>query len=36
LVTGDEKVAFRFKTDEQANVIEVNELPARLVSPLGE
>tara|TARA_Y100000310_G_C20667025_1_gene808125 strand:+ start:204 stop:812 length:609 start_codon:yes stop_codon:yes gene_type:complete len=36
LATGDERVAFRFKTDEQANVIEVNELPARLVSPLGE
>ena len=36
LATGDERVAFRFKTDDQANIIEVNELPARLVSPLGE
>ncbi|MAF24552.1 hypothetical protein CL634_03110 [bacterium] len=34
--TGEEKVAFRFKTDETANVIEVNELPANLTNPLGE
>jgi len=34
--TGEEKTAFRFKTDKNGNVIEINELPARLVSPLGE
>jgi len=34
--TGQEKTAFRFKTDEQANIIEVNELPANLVNRLGE
>ena len=32
--TGDEKTAFRFKTDENGNVTEVNELPANLVKPL--
>jgi hypothetical protein len=26
----------RFKTDAQGNVLEVNELPAKLVKPLGE
>ena len=34
--TGDEKTAFRFKTDKEGNIIEVNELPANLVNPLGE
>lgn len=34
--TGEEKTAFRFKTDKNGNVIEINELPARLVHPLGE
>jgi hypothetical protein len=32
--TAEEKTAFRFKTDENGNVIEVNELPANLVNPL--
>jgi hypothetical protein len=35
-VTGEELTAFRFKTDAQGNVLEVNELPAKLVKPLGE
>ena len=34
--TGQEKTAFRFKTDSLGNVLEVNELPARLLKPLGE
>ena len=34
--TGQEKTAFRFKTDALGNVLEVNELPAQLVNPLGE
>ena len=34
--TGQEKTAFRFRTDKDGNIIEINELPARLVSPLGE
>jgi len=34
--TGDEKTAFRFKTDKNGEVIEVNELPANLVRQLGE
>lgn len=34
--TGQEKTAFRFKTDNNADVIDTNELPARLVNPLGE
>ena len=34
--TGDEKVAFRFKTDKEGRVLEVNELPASLLNPLGE
>jgi len=33
---GDEKIAFRFKTDETGSVIEINELPANLVNILGE
>ena len=33
---GDEKIAFRFKTDKNGNIIEVNELHASLVNPLGE
>jgi len=31
VVSGDEVTAFRFKTDKMGNVIEVNELPAKLV-----
>ena len=34
--TGQEKVAFRFKTDKEGRVLEVNELPASLLNPLGE
>ena len=34
--TGDEKTAFRFKTDKNGEVIEINELPAILTNPLGE
>ena len=33
---GDEKTAFRFKTDQNGNIIEINELEASLVTPLGE
>ena len=33
---GDEVTAFRFKTDKQGNILEVNELPAKLVKPLGQ
>ena len=36
VVTGEEKVAFRFKTDDMGNVIEINELPANLVNLLEE
>jgi hypothetical protein len=32
---GQEKTAFRFRTDKTAKVIDVNELPAKLVRPLG-
>ncbi len=35
-ITGDEKIAFRFKTDKDGRVLEVNELPANLRNPLGE
>jgi hypothetical protein len=35
VLTGDERVAFRFKTDKTGNVIEINELPANLVRPLA-
>jgi len=34
--TGDEKTAFRFKTDKNGEVIEINELPAILTNPLEE
>ena len=33
---GDEKTAFRFKTDENGRITEVNELHASLLNPLGE
>jgi len=35
-VTGEEKIAFRFKTDKEGRILEVNELPASLLNPLGE
>ena len=34
--TGQEKIAFRFKTDKDGNILDVNELPANLVNQLGE
>ena len=34
--TGEEKTAFRFLTDENGEVVEINELPAVLTNPLGE
>tara|TARA_B100001123_G_C15257417_1_gene1005239 strand:- start:925 stop:1512 length:588 start_codon:yes stop_codon:yes gene_type:complete len=34
--TGEEKTAFRFKTDKEGNIIDINELPANLSNPLGE
>jgi len=34
--TGEEKTAFRFITDKNGQVIEVNELPANLVNSLQE
>ncbi len=34
--TGQEKTAFRFKTDKDGNVIEINELPASLTNPLEQ
>ncbi len=33
---GDEKTAFRFKTDKEGNILEINELSATLLNPLGE
>ena len=34
--TGQEKIAFRFKTDKDGNVLDINELPAILRQPFGE
>jgi hypothetical protein len=34
--TGEQKTAFRFTTDGNGGILEVNELPANLVNPLGE
>ena len=34
--TGQEKTAFRFKTDKEGNVIDINELPANLINSLEE
>jgi len=34
--TGQEEVAFRFETDKNGEIIDINELPARLVNPLEE
>tara|TARA_R110002167_G_scaffold112085_7_gene284315 strand:+ start:443 stop:1039 length:597 start_codon:yes stop_codon:yes gene_type:complete len=36
IAVGDEVTAFRFKTDKQGNILEVSELPAKLVKPLGQ
>lgn len=35
-VVGEEKTAFRFRTDKNGEVIEVNELSAILTKPLGQ
>ena len=35
-IVGEEKVAFRFTTDKNGGILDVNELPANLVKPLGE
>jgi hypothetical protein len=34
--TAQEKTAFRFTTDKNGMIIDINELPANLVNPLGE
>ena len=34
--TGEQKTAFRFTTDKDGNIIDINELPANLVNPLSE
>lgn len=34
-VTGDEKTAFRFETDQNGNIVGINELEAKLVKPRG-
>ena len=34
--TGEEKIAFRFKTDKDGNVLDVNELDANLRDPLPQ
>ena len=35
-ITGDEKTAFRFTTDENGVILDISELSANLVNPLGE
>ena len=34
--TGDEKIAFRFKTDKDGNILDINELPANLRQPFQQ
>ncbi len=34
--TGQEAIAFRFKTDKDGNILDINELPANLRQPLGQ
>tara|TARA_Y100000590_G_scaffold436317_1_gene556752 strand:+ start:1137 stop:1745 length:609 start_codon:yes stop_codon:yes gene_type:complete len=34
--TGEEKIAFRFKTDKDGNILEINEIEASLRNPLEE
>ena len=34
--TGEQKTAFRFTTDGNANILDINELPANLLNSLGE
>ena len=33
-ITGEERTAFRFKTDKDGNILDINELPANLVRPI--
>ncbi len=35
-VTGDQKTAFRFTTNKDGDIIDISELPADLLNPLGE
>ena len=35
-LVGQEKIAFRFKTDKDGNILDINELPANLRQPIGE
>ena len=35
-VTGEEIIGFRFKTDKDGNILDINELPANLRQPFGE
>ena len=35
-VTGEEIIGFRFKTDKDGNILDINELPANLRRPLGQ
>jgi len=35
-ITGDEKIAFRFKTNKNGEIIDINELPTNLVKSLNE
>ena len=35
-VTGEEKIAFRFKTDKDGNILDINELSANLRQPFGQ
>jgi hypothetical protein len=36
IAVGEEKTAFRFTTDQNGDILDVNELPANLVKPVGE
>ena len=36
ITTGQETIAFRFKTDKDGNILDINELPANLRQPLGQ
>ncbi len=33
---GEEKTAFRFTTDKNGDIVDISELPANLVRPLGQ
>lgn len=36
IMTGEEKIAFRFITDKSGNIVDINELSANLRQPFGE